>query len=306
MYPNTSQSNTRIKGGLLALPPDSRDFALGALFSHAKVSEVPEHSFIVATPLFMKNQKDSDLCTGYTITSVSEDQEGLELSPHFQFAMTKKKKGSIDEWGADLRTACKSATDPGSIPHNEALKYLKEKGINPENRDEVANWENWSPSLSSLANKYRKQSFFSLENINAKDTFDKIRVALWTHRLERRTIAVGALWRESWTNARMGVIPTQYEEQGFGHAFKIFGQKLIDGEMHLMAQLSNGTDIGDYGIFYFPRVVVNREFNYGQFMFKDIDPDQAKDYMKRGIKFDDSFLVQIIKLFLGKIGLWHH
>lgn len=113
------------------------------------------------------------------------------------------------------------------------------------------------------------------------DTFDKIRATLWQNRGEERSVLAGCTWRQEWTRAPGGLIPRSYGNGGFGHAFKIFGWKKIDGETYLVAQLSNGSEIGDGGIFYFPRSVVNKEFTYGLFTFKDMPREEAEYLHKK-------------------------
>ena len=59
--------------------------------------------------------------------------------------------------------------------------------------------------------------------------------------------------------------------------FKIFGQKIIGSEIYLVAQLSQGEDVGDRGLFYLPREVVNKEIGaYGIFMFYDMEREEAE------------------------------
>lgn len=278
------------KEGLLPLPPDTRDLALGSLFRVVPIADVPLEDFVVSIPLLIKNQGDTDLCTAYTVTSVSEDQESIALSPEFQFAKIKQLLGNTEGWGADLRTACKSATAIGSITSTLAESYMHSKGI--DTRDAIADWNNWPADFDNIAAEHRKCSYLTVEG---PSLFDAIRSALWTHRAEHRTVAVGAKWRPEWTVAKDGYIPESYGTEGFGHAFKIFGQKMRNGVPYLVAQLSNGIEIGDQGIFYFPKDIVDREFVYGAFMFKDITPAVARQHIAMGAKVDDPWYLKIFK-----------
>lgn len=109
------------------------------------------------------------------------------------------------------------------------------------------------------------------------DVFDQIRLVLWINRFEKRSILTGAMWHNSWTYTSGGIIPKLYLDKGsFGHAFKIFGWKEIEKEPYLIAQLSNGSNVGDKGVCYFPRNVVNKEFTYGNYTFSDMPPEEAK------------------------------
>lgn len=281
-----------IREGLLPLPKDDRDLSLGSVFRSVPISSIPLADFTVTDRRDIWDQGDTDLCTAYTVASVSSDQEKVTLSPEFQFAKIKQLLGNIDAWGADLRTACKSAASIGSIKKAFADAYMQNKGIS--GRDAVADWNNWDPNLDNIAEEHRKSSYLAVE-MPSTSMFDAIRIALWTHRAENRSVAVGAKWRSEWTAAEKGYIPQSYGQGEYGHAFKIFGQHMKDGIPYLMAQLSNGTEIGDTGIFYFPREVVDREFVYGAFMFKDITPTAAREHIAIGAKIDDPWYVKLFK-----------
>lgn len=268
-----------ISGGLLETPDDPRDFPLGGIQDN-KISDVPLEDFMVSDKLFIKDQGGSDFCTGYALAAVSEDQEGVELDPAFLFAMIKREMGNI-AWGGDLRTGCKVAQKVGAI----------EVGQNPDDfgrksRDFVANWNNWKLDLLlPLASKRLKKSYFKVGG--QYDTFDNLRVALWSNKEAKRSIYTGCTWRPGWMGAKGGVIPSRVVVGGVGHAFKVCGQKIIKGVPHLVVQNSYNTDTGDGGLFYFPREVVNREFNFGAYMFIDMDPEEA-----RGILEEKGLLVE--------------
>jgi len=251
-----------IKGGLKPLPQDDRDFKMYAVFGTPDLKELPNE--FVISPLEIKDQQDLDFCAGFTVAEVSEDQEKVALDPYFQFAMAKRIEGDYTGWGTDLRTACKGACDYGSIPANTTdFTYPK------YDRDFLANWENWK-KYYDIAEIYKKKSFFSVLYYGV-DKFDQIRLGIWQHRKDKRTVITGAMWRPEW-QAKDGKIPLTYGAYGTPHAFKIIGWKGDD----LVCQLSNGTDFGDNGLFYMPRKVANKELIYGTFMLIDINPDEAK------------------------------
>ncbi len=268
---------------------DPRDLSLGAVFGTPDIKQVPKTDWIVNTPLVMKNQDESpgeDFCTGFTVSEVSEDQEGVELCPFFQYSMMCMLRNDYTSWGGDLRLAFKSAEKVGSLA-------VSDRPFNPNvmTRNSLADWNTWK-ELMPFATKHKKASYFKVDG--DYDVFDNIRANLWAYRLEKRTIGVGAMWRREWINAPAGVVQKEYKQGGFGHAFKIFGQKVINGEIHLVAQLSNGP-IGDNGIYYFPREVVNREFApFGQFMFKDMPKEEARFLQDNGLKADASIFTRLI------------
>lgn len=270
----------KINGGLNTLPEDTRDFSLAGIYKQIDIKDVPNTGFIVATPLVMKDQVDTDLCSSFAATEVSEDQEGEELLPEYQFFKTKFLMKDFDSWGADLRMTCKSLVKFGSLPK---AQFENLSGIPRHN---IVSPETWPEEFDTISAKYKKETFFSATR-GRYDTFDNMRSWLWQHRANKCTIITGAAWRSLWTNAKGGVIPNVQSSGEFGHAFKIYGQEIKNGELHLVAQLSNGTDIGDGGIFYFPREVINKEIpQYGGFMFKDIEREEVERILLSGEKIN--------------------
>lgn len=290
--------NTAIKkigSGLQVLKEDKRDLELGAFFGTISLKDVPNTDFGLPKPLFRKDQGDLDFCTAFATTEASENQEGVELDPLFQFAASCRLRGIYTTWGCDLRTAVSSAVKIGSLELSQRPLFMAGKS-----RDFIANWENWPAACFDKAAIHKKEGYYKVTKVG--DLFDSIRAALWQHRDENRAIVVGAKWRDDWTPAPRGVVPEVYGDSGEGHAFKIYDQKVIDGVIHLVAQLSNGTDIGDNGDYYFRREIVNAEFGpFGQFMFKDLPPATAQIYAEAGISTQTNFLVRWITLIIGKI-----
>lgn len=275
-----------IGGGLKELPKDERDFSFGAIFGSVPLSELPAE-YEVRKPLAIKQQEDSDLCTAFAACAVSEDQEGIELGPEYLFAKTKKIEGDWKTWGADLRSVCKAITKFGTLSKIETIWKLEDKG-----RDWVADWSNWPETLDGVAGQFRKKSYFSVTG--PYDAFDNIRSAMWINREEERSVLTGCMWEFDWTLSPKGIIPEEAGRDSFGHAFKIFGWKRINGTVYLKAQLSNGEEIGDKGIFYFPRNVVNRKFTFGSFTFQDISGEEAKVLLEKKWSIGKRILAKII------------
>lgn len=289
-----NKKNYNIGFGLQPTPKDPRDFNLAAIFSQADVAEIPATDWVVAPPFQIKHQLDTDLCTAFAVTAVSEDQERVDLSPEYQFAKTKQIRGEYEEWGADLRSACKSVVKFGSLPQGSSPYRV---GAN--DRNTIANWERYHPGLDENAKPHRKRSYFRVDT-GRYDTFDNIRASLWQNREEKATVITGVVWRPSWLGAPGGVIPKSSETGGYGHAIKVFGQKLFDGEPYLVVQNSYGEGCGDKGLFYFPREVVNREFTFGAYAFKDVDPKTIKVILNNSFKGEANMAEESIKYKLNK------
>ena len=297
---NNSEKNKEIKGGLVGAPEDPRDFSLTTVFGAMPLEDLPDGNFSVGEPLEIKDQGNSDLCTAFALCAVSEDQEMVQLSPEYTFFKTKQIQGGDPmSYGADLRSACKSAVKVGFL-ESQYNPFLTEGW----NRESVVDPENYDDELDMLAWDHSKASYFKVDG--PYDTFDNIRVAMYNYRAEGRSVFTGCYWRKKWTGAEGGIIPNSLNASDiqignyFGHAFKIFGWKYINNEPYLVAQLSNGIDIGDNGIFYFSREVVNREFTFGAFTFRDMPKGQADYHNYNKISVDTNWIVAIFKV-LGRV-----
>lgn len=278
--------------GLQPLTEDKRDFSHDVVFGSPKLAELPTGDFFVSHPLKIKDQGMTDFCAGYAAAAVSEDQEDVEINPEYTWQIAKAMIGeeAWKEWGMNLRDICKAAVATGFLDQ-EYYPFENQE----VDRDFLANPANWPKDLAMLAADHRKNSFFAVDG--PYDTFDNFRAVMYANRTGRRSILTGVKWRQSWEATPGGVIPKSYEEEGTGHALKIFGQMDIHGELHLVAQLSNGEEIGDKGLFYFPREVINKEFVFGAFTFKDMPKDYAQYHNENGIRITDNVFLKFIKVF---------
>lgn len=261
--------------GLHPLKEDVRDFSLAGFFDQIQLKDIPSMDFCIEGNRVIKDQGSTDYCSAYAVTTASSYQEEVDLCPEYQFFKTKEIMGNPDEWGCSLREACKSAVKYGSLP----VTSLETVQIDITSRVQVLNPSSWPSFFDVQAYNHRKQTYFQVDG--RYDTFDNIRAALWQNIKDKRAIVVGACWKQEWTDAPGGVIPEGTFAGGFGHAFILIGQKKINNQLYLVAQLSNGSFIGDNGLFYFPRSVVNKEMSpFGAFMFQDVARETVDEAIK--------------------------
>lgn len=272
--------------GLKPLPIDSRDYSHTLNFGSINLGAVIIPDFITAVPLEIKNQDInywSDFCASYAAAEVAENEDLVIFCPEWSFAYAKHllfqagNTTALSDFGLNLRDICDSAlqkNNGGFLPRlNDPFKC---DSVNRPVREFIVNLSNWPTNTLSLAQKYAKQAYYSVDG--PYDTFDNFRSVMWQNIAERRSIITGCLWRASWSQSPNSIIPQVYEAQGSPHAFVFCGQKTINGVLHLVARLSDGINFGDNGFFYFPREVVNREFGaYGAFTFKDNAPASLTD-----------------------------
>lgn len=299
-----NKDTTLEKGyGLLPLVEDERDFSHDAVFGSPALDVLPKGDFFVSEPLEIKDQDinyNSDFCAAYAAAAVSEDQEGTLLLPEYTFAIAKAIQGNIASWGIDLRTMAKASCvrkdQPCGFLERQYDPFHCHTSERPD-RDFLADLKNWPEDLVMLAFDHTKNSYFKVDG--PYDTFDNMRAVMYKNRAEQRSILTGALWRASWTNAPGGFIDVDtYDpnERGSGHAFKVFGQMEVRGKLWLVAQLSNGNKSGDKGIYYFSREVVNREFTFGSFTFKDMPQEKAATLNDFKIRIDEALIGKAVKI----------
>lgn len=248
--------------GLLPLPKDPRDYAYFKTFG-AAVIKLPEE-YSVGKP-FIKDQANTDFCPGESSSAVNEDEEGIEFSPEWQFSQIKKVMGEWKSYGADLRSAAKALKNAGSLPKSQAPF-----SVHTNDRDFLANWNNWPYALQQQAALYRKESFFMIDTLPGHDLFDSIRTALYQNAIAKRSIMTGSVWYQEWTYAPGGVLPEDFSQPVGLHSYKIFGWTMIGGQPYLMVQNSYGEDMGDKGVYYMPRSAANKVLDQGLFMFRDL------------------------------------
>ena len=280
--------------GLQPTPKDERDFRLGAVYGTIDIKTVPMGNFNLPKPLVIKNQGPLDFCPTYMATAMSEDQEGIPLAAKWQFSQMKEILGEWETWGGDLRSALLSMVKVGSIPETMETDFLKRQGHFAEDRDFLANWKNWPESFKKFAKEHRKQSLFTI-TVGKYDAFDTVRAALWQHKANKCSVALGVMWRYNWNNAENGIIPHEAIGAGEGHALKAFDQVVIGGEQYIAIQNSWGDTVGDHGIFYANREVFNSFFaQYGFFMVKDIPVKVAKYLLEKNLTISSAWWVKIL------------
>lgn len=272
-----------MKNGLLPLPQDSRDFKVGAIYRLPKLNELPKD--FVLDGFHIKDQRDTDMCSAFASTGMSELQEGVELSPEFSFAMGKKISGDIEAWGQNLRTASASHVKYGCIEKNEAPYSVDNK-----DRNFLSDPKNWV-GYEEKGKKHQKQTYLKVTGVG-DDGFDTIRKVIWKWRDEKRAVLIGVQW--GWTSDQKII---NEPVAGIGHAMYVIGWKTINGIIYLIVVNSWGNNAGDNGVHYISREVINKwEPLYGAFMFVDKPREDIEYMIQNKIKEDDNWIVQFMKV----------
>lgn len=289
--------------GLLPLPLDLRDFHEHIVFGATPAAQLPTADFFAGHPIEIKNQGPLNFCTAFAGSAVVEDEVDVELDPLYLYAVACKLLGSVTTTGMTLRDMCNAIIKSGTIEESLA-PYKVTDGHSAQFLADIGNYDE---TLAALAWEFARISYFRVDT-GPSDIFDNIRSGIWQHIDEHRSVLAGVAWRDSWTSAPNGMIPEDYDqsEPGDGHAIKMFGQMTIvqtEGP-RLAVQNSWGEEVGDKGLFYFPRSVVNKEFTYGAFSFRNLAPAKADFYNQNGININAATITKIIKTAQGIIKSW--
>lgn len=250
--------------GLKILPKDNRDFRLSKITTLPALNELPEE--FVLKPLTSKNQFNSDYCTAFATCGASEIQEGVELSPEWSFAVSKMISGDPEEFGQDLRTACKVHTQFGAVEAKIA-PYSLVRGDSDEKMRYISNWPE---NLFDEAIKHKKQSFVKIDG--QYDHFDNLRAFLWLFRDKKQAGVLGVEF--GWP---LSQIIMQTCSFGGGHAIYEIGWAKKNNQTYLVIQNSYSGEAGEKNRHYFSREVINDCVNkYGAFCFVDMPPGEIK------------------------------
>jgi len=268
--------------GLIPPKKDRRDFSYRRYFG---ASFMPPLADFIVKPLEIKNQGTSDMCVAYAVSSSSEKQEGVALEPAYLFAKTKQLMGSWQEWGSDPVKALKASMKYGALEKSVSPYSLDKNG-----RNFVADWNNWDSKLDGVAQVHHKKSYFKLDA--GQDLFNSIVIGLYDNRQTNTTAICGVYWQPEWTYASGGVVKHLGDNKSLPHAIEAIGQRIIDGVPHLIIQNSWGEGVGDKGLYYFPKEVVN------QFLFAyaliDASPEDVRKVTWGVLEYLKDILIKML------------
>jgi C1A family cysteine protease len=145
-----------------------------------------------------------------------------------------------------------------------------------------------------LALKHAKKDWFWI-GVHG-NMFESICSALWQFRNEKRAVLTGLIWDNEWTN--LTFIDNEGTNAG-GHSIAIIGyEKQLNGKDYLVIQNSIGKEIGDEGIQYLSRDLINRNLQFGALMFVDAEDITEEQILKKSAYYRANFLKKLYLLFI--------
>lgn len=246
---------------------DKRDYSHKRTFGSFPIHQLPKEYLLLSDIL---DQGNEFTCTAQSACAIQETEHGISFDPKWFYRKEGEVSGSPSMFGYDMRTLMKT----GCI-----------MGFKPKDLDEVE------------AIKYKELSYFNVDK--ELDKFDDIRVAMWLAKDEKRCVVVGSEWFKDWMTSDGIISNTKPTQPIGGHAFKIAGWTTKNDIEYLVVQNSWGNGVGDNGLFYFPREIVNKYFVWA-FIWRST-PDKIQT-----ISFILDAMAQVLRFYnmlLRKLGI---
>ena len=284
------------KLGLLPLPPDERDFDLGALgwgeYTPKNTSVVIESSFPVRNQLF-------NTCTFNSRVVAKERDEGVMLSVPFLVKIAK-------EWGLITRDGFANLRASELVVQKVGVctdDLLSESDNLP--------WDEYSKNNVSELQKdnaleHRSSTFWAVRN----------RYELWKALDEGHTVRMGSVWSNNTGKLAPYILDFSTGAVVGGHAYLVIGyDRNYNGQDVFVVQNSFGPNWGNKGRMYIK--VKDFEYwaaKYGAFTDLDMPKDMAKmfnQYNGKLLKETGSVDVYVVKsgkkwLFPDEATLYSH
>lgn len=227
-------------------------------------------------PLSIKDQGQSNYCTGYTIAEVIENQTGVLMSEAYVVALEGMLAGSPIFAGVDPMTALQTGRKLGALAKASApLSFEKDGWQIP------AEYQSWPRELLELAYMYHRPSFYSI-TAGGPDDFDiyeSIRLALWDARDDKAPIVAFGYWYPQWQQiGSNGVLPTPTTPPWTRHAYTMLDWT----EKGIIVLSHQGEKYGDGGICYLPQEAANYVFKdfiqngLGMYIYRSKNPPFAQ------------------------------
>jgi len=270
--------------GLKPTPYSRQRYSFGAIWGYIPPDELP-YEYDVGEPLEIKDQKNTQCCVAFSGTSVSEYQEGVILAPEYTIKVIAEEEGAGWVWEGTSLEAMAKASLKGFLAKKDCPFTLEKNGA-----DYIANTANWPEMYDRKAAQHKKAQWFWIGTSAKLSMFDAIRSALYRFKDEKRAVQTGVLWRNNWG---LEEVITQTDGMPVGgHALAIKGFK---GD-YLKIQNSYGLRAGKDGIQLIHKDVVNRFFNYGALMSKDM-PEMAHEEIIEKSKLYRSWIYRLLSIF---------
>ena len=244
------------KDSLKPLIEDPRDFPLGALSAIPDLSEVKPLGIRPPNIYNQISDGNDDFCSAYAVCGALERDEGIALSPEFQFASSKEISGDPENWGQDLRSAMKAPLVHGIAERRDILV--------PQNPTDRRYFKNYVDEVKKRAQLHKQRTYFKTSG--PYSPVDNVRSWIWKY---QKPAILGVSWGWNLSDYELKGTP-----DGFGHAVYAVD---FDDEGNLLVVNSAGRGAGRDGMHILSRDTANEYITkYGAYMHQDVSKEEAQ------------------------------
>lgn len=234
---------------------DPRTFEAAAFMGAAPMTFPNE--YLIDVP-FVTYQGQIPSCTAHATTTMKYVDEGVRLSPRFQYAWSKYNDG-YKGYGTSFVNALSVLQEHGAA---EEIMYPDENHLDQATYTDV---KQIPERVSAVAVVHKSQSY-----VTNKLTKQNLMQMLMEF---KKPLLIGGDWYQAYNRIGAdGIMPIFSGTLVGGHAFLGVGWRTVTDEWQLICQNSFGANWGDHGRFYIPESQLNQL--YGQ-VFVTIDMPKA-------------------------------
>lgn len=212
---------------------DPRTFEAAAFMGASPLS-FPD-KFLIDVP-FVTYQGQIPSCTAHATTTMKYVDEGVRLSPRFQFAWSKYNDG-YKGYGTSFVNALSVLQQHGAA---EEMMFPDENKLDQTTYTDV---KLIPDRVSSVATVHKSQSYAT--NKLTKENIMQMMMQF------KKPLLIGCDWYQIYNRIGSdGMFPIFSGQLVGGHAFIAVGWRTVDGNWQLICQNSFGMNWGDNGRFY--------------------------------------------------------
>lgn len=199
---------------------------------------------------YIKDQGPTNYCTAAARSASGSYLWDQEMSFEWQTGKEGQVLGQPIFNGTDPNTADAASEEYGFLPDKDCpLKFSTSGWEIP------AEWQEYAVSLDQEGKLYT-----GFAPYNVYPDYDSIKQALFQGNADGAIVIANGFWFQSWNNPIGGIVPTPGDSPTTRHSYTFIDWKTINGQEYLVAQLSQGTALGDNGLLYISENAVNTAF----------------------------------------------
>ena len=236
---------------------DPRDFALEAFVG---ATDTFPTDFLVDVP-FVTHQGQQPSCSAHAVTTMKYSDEGVRLSPRFNYAWSKFNDG-YQGWGTSFKNAITVLQEHGAVTEAE---YPDENTLSQEEYTDV--------KLIPLTASMKALDFKSKTYVQSTISDVALFQALYQY---KKGILLGCPWYQSYNRIGTDGMITDATGTASGHAYNCIGWRTKQSKVDFIFQNSFGQNWANKGRFYIPADEITDRLYSSLFVTIDMGKEEAK------------------------------